>query len=34
MRRRFSDKLIEHVRLLGGSQQLDDDFSIIEARFD
>ncbi len=28
------DKLIEHVRLLRGSQQLDDDFSIIEARFD
>jgi sigma-B regulation protein RsbU (phosphoserine phosphatase) len=28
------DELIEHVRLLHGSQQLDDDFSIIEARFD
>jgi serine phosphatase RsbU (regulator of sigma subunit)/energy-coupling factor transporter ATP-binding protein EcfA2 len=28
------DKLIEHVRRLRGSHQLDDDFSIIEARFD
>jgi predicted ATPase/energy-coupling factor transporter ATP-binding protein EcfA2 len=28
------DELIEHVRLLRGSHQLDDDFSIIEARFD
>ena len=27
------DKLIEHVRRLRGSNQLDDDFSIIEARF-
>ena len=28
------DELIEHVRLLRGSPQLDDDLSIIEARFD
>ncbi len=28
------DELIEHVRRLRGSHQLDDDFSIIEARFD
>ena len=28
------DELIEHVRLLRGSHQLDDDLSIIEARFD
>jgi len=28
------DELIEHVRFLRGSHQLDDDFSIIEARFD
>lgn len=28
------DELIAHVRLLRGSHQLDDDFSIIEARFD
>jgi len=27
------DELIEHVRFLRGSHQLDDDFSIIEARF-
>jgi serine phosphatase RsbU (regulator of sigma subunit) len=28
------DKLIEHVRVLRGSRQFEDDFSIIEARFD
>lgn len=28
------DRLLEHVRLLRGSHQLDDDFSIIEVRFD
>jgi len=28
------DELIEHVRFLRGSHQLDDDFSIIETRFD
>jgi hypothetical protein len=28
------DELIKHVRLLRCSHQLDDDFSIIEARFD
>ena len=28
------DKLIEHVRLLRGSHQLEDDLSIIEVRFD
>jgi serine phosphatase RsbU (regulator of sigma subunit) len=28
------DRLLEHVRFLRGSHQLDDDFSIIEARFD
>ena len=28
------DELLAHVRHLHGSQQLDDDFSIIEARFD
>ena len=28
------DKLLDHVHLLRGSPQLDDDFSVIEARFD
>ena len=28
------DELIEHVRFLRGSHQLDDDLSIIEARFE
>ena len=28
------DKLLDHVHLLRGSARLDDDFSVIEARFD
>ena len=28
------DKLLDHVHLLRGSSRLDDDFSVIEARFD